>query len=255
MLRSLYIKNYALLDEVTVEFDEGLNIITGETGAGKSIIIDALSMILGEKADPAMIRKGSNKALVEGYFDITKNEEVKRYLQEIEAETTAGGLILRREIYEDKRSRAFLNDSPVAHPFIKKLGDLLVDLHGQHQHQSLLKVDQHLEFIDDFGGLRGLVERVRGGFNRLKELKAQLEEVKEKEKILTEKRELLEFQRKEIIQVNPKVGEEEELEKEEKILQNSERLYELTTGLFSMLYDNEGSVTERLSIAENQLDE
>jgi len=255
MLRSLYIKNYALLDEVTVEFDKGLNIITGETGAGKSIIIDALSMILGEKADPAMIRKGAHKALVEGYFDVTKNEEVKRYLQEIEAETPAGEIILRREIYEDKRSRIFLNDSPVAHPLIKKLGDLLVDLHGQHQHQSLLKVEQHLDFIDDFGGLKGLVEKVRDGFNRLKELKAQLEEIKEKEKILREKRELLEFQRKEIIQVNPRPGEEEELEKEEKILQNSEKLYELTTGLFSMLYDSEGSVTERLSIAENQLDE
>ena len=146
MIKSLYIKNFALIDELEVHFGDKLNILTGQTGAGKSIIIGALNMILGERADTDVIRYGTDKAIAEATLKISPNREIDQLLFENEIETN-DFLILRREIRETG-SRAFINDNPVNIRILKMLGDLLVDLHGQHDHQFLLKEENHRGLID-----------------------------------------------------------------------------------------------------------
>lgn len=133
MIKSLFIKNFALIDELEVQFGEGLNILTGQTGAGKSIIIGALNMILGERADTDVIRHGTDKAIAEATIKMFESDEITGLLQENEIEEQEY-LILRREIRQTG-SRAFINDTPVNIGILKSVGDLLVDLHGQHDHQ------------------------------------------------------------------------------------------------------------------------
>ena len=157
MLKSLTIRNYALIESVEIEFGSGLNILTGETGAGKSIIIDALSLILGDRASSDVVRKGADKAVVEGVFGIAENVTVKALLKQNEIELQED-FILRREVSIKGQSRCFVNDSPVPLTVLKEIGDHLVDLHGQHEHQSLLRPETHISLLDEFGGLDKLVD-------------------------------------------------------------------------------------------------
>jgi len=255
MLERLYIKNYALVDELTVTFHEKFNIITGETGAGKSILIDALSLLLGEKADVTVLRTGAEKAIVEGVFRLENAEELGARLREADIDLTDKELIVRREILATGRSRAFVNDTPVPNSLLEEIGDLMVDLHGQHEHQSLLKPQQHVDFLDAYGSLQALRAEVAEAYHRVMDLRTKLRELQEKEKSLRERRELFTFQLREINQVDPKEGEEEELLRQEKILQNSERLFQSTAALYQDLYEAEGSVAEKLSAAAKLLDE
>jgi DNA repair protein RecN (Recombination protein N) len=147
MLKSLTIRNYALIESVDIEFESGLNILTGETGAGKSIIIDALSLILGDRASSDIVRKGNEKAIVEGLFGMAENEKVKALLKYNEIELQED-LLLRREVSVKGQSRCFVNDSPVPLTLLKEIGDHLVDLHGQHEHQSLLRPETHIGLLD-----------------------------------------------------------------------------------------------------------
>lgn len=165
MLKTLTIKNYALIEELAVEPGRGLNIMTGETGAGKSIIIDALSLILGERADSDSVRKGADKTVVEGFLDVSENRRLKHLLAAHDIES-GDGLILRREVSVKGQSRCFINDSPATITLMKQVGDLLVDLHGQHEHQSLLRPETHIDMIDDFGALGGLVGEFRASYQR-----------------------------------------------------------------------------------------
>ena len=251
MLKKLYIKNFALIDELHINFNQGLNILTGETGAGKSIIIGAVGALLGEKIDKDFIRQGTPKAVVEGCFSVS--DQLIRNLKEMDIDFTNKELLLRREINKDTRSRTFANDSPISTSVLQEIGDLLVDLHGQHSHQSLLQVKRHIDFLDDYGVGNDLMEAVNQSYNSLFHLKKQLQELTEQEKQLKEKKELLEFQVKEIEKVDPKAGEEEELENQEKLLKNSERIHQLSEQLSELLYEGENSVYEKIAEAENQL--
>ncbi len=253
MLKKLYIKNYALIDELNVAFRPGLNILTGETGAGKSIIIGALSLLLGEKAKIDVIRQGASVAVVEGIFDVPPSLKSESVNDQIRID--GNELLLRREVHDSGRSRAFSNDSPISNALLSKIGDLLVDLHGQHAHQTLLKIDRHLDYLDNFGVDAGLRDRVKESFKRFRSLNTDLEALKQKEALLREKRELLEFQVREIAKAGPKEGEEGELELEERILRNTERLFQASNQLTNLLYDGEGSVSEKLSVAETALGE
>ena len=156
MLTSLQIRNYALIEELHVPFSSGLVIITGETGAGKSIIVDALGLVLGERASTEAVRSGADKAIVEAVFDCTGNARVIELLQSNELDI-ADELIVRREVSAKGQSRCFINDSPVTLALLKQAGELLVDLHGQHEHQSLLRVDTHCGMVDDFGDRKSVV--------------------------------------------------------------------------------------------------
>jgi DNA repair protein RecN (Recombination protein N) len=192
MLRSLYVRNYALIEEIEVEFESGLNIITGETGAGKSILIDALGLILGERASSEVVRKGADKTVVEGVFYVGGNKKIKKILEENDVEFS-DELILRREVSAKGQSRCFANDTPIPLSVMKEIGNHLVDLHGQHEHQSLLRVETHIELLDDFGGLIGMVEEFRKELNKLESYYKELDDLKHREGLLKEKRELYEF--------------------------------------------------------------
>lgn len=251
MLKTLYIKNFALIDELTIEFGSGLNIITGETGAGKSILIGALGMVLGERASVDVIRKGAEKAVIEAVIDVTNNKRVAALLKENEIDASDEA-ILRREI-SAKGTRCFINDTPATLSLLHSVSELCIDLHGQHEHQSLLKVESHIRLLDDAGGLGGLVEEYRSLFATLKQSKAQLEELRNKEKNLREKRAFYEFQIKEIDSVAPEPDEWDELQTEQKILENAERIFSATNTLHEILYANDDSVHNRLVEARNIL--
>jgi DNA repair protein RecN (Recombination protein N) len=254
MIKSLLIQDYALIEKIEVEFKSGLNIITGETGAGKSILIDAMSLLLGERASNDVIRKGAEKSIVEGIFELDKNKRVKTFLNENELEELPE-LIIRREISSKGSNRCFVNDSPVALNIIKDLGDLLVDLHGQHEHQSLLRKETHINFLDGFGNNEELLRTYKWLYTSLNKLLTELKEIKEKDSAYREKRDVLEFQMKEIDAVSPQFGEEEKLASELKILENSEKLLALTNKIYDGLYDSENSVQDSLSKIKNDLAE
>jgi DNA repair protein RecN (Recombination protein N) len=245
MLKTLSIKNYALIDEINVEFGPGLNILTGETGAGKSIIIGALSLLLGERAKSDIIRQDASSTIVEGLFDFAFSSEKLDTSERIPP--AEDGLLLRREIHRSGRNRIFANDSPISNSLLTNLGDMLVDLHGQHAHQTLLKIEQHLKYLDNFGVNPDLRKNVRDAFKQYHLLTEKLKAYCKKETDLRTKQELLEFQVKEIVQTNPVAGEDDALELEEKILSNSEKIFSVVSQINAWLYDEDGSVNERIS--------
>jgi len=254
MLKSLLVKDYALIGQINVEFGHGLNIITGETGAGKSILIDAMSLLLGERASTEVVRKGAQKSIVEGIFEVTGNKKVKKILEENEIDVLPE-LIMRREISLKGNNRCFLNDTPVTLNIIKDIGDLLVDLHGQHEHQSLLRTETHINFLDEFGTTEELLWRFRKDYILLSEATNKLKEIKEKENILKEKKDIYSFQIKEIDAVSPEEGEEGKINEELNILENSEKLSQLTSSIYDSLYDSENSVNDLLGKIKDEIKE
>lgn len=253
MLKSLSVKNYALIADAEIQFGKGLNILTGETGAGKSIILEALGTILGDRIDTSVLRDGAEKATIEGYFILESNTDLTAYLNERDVDSDDGQLFLRREIYRNGRTRAFVNDTPVQLSILQEVGDFLVDLHGQHEHQSLLKTQNHLKFLDEFGELEGELKEVEKAFKSLQTHLSELRELEQKQKTVQERKEYYLFQINEINKVNPLPGEEEDLLREEKIVQHSERLYNLTNELYRILYENENSAFDQLSRVQNGL--
>jgi|YelNatPaOPRAMG01_1025707.scaffolds.fasta_scaffold00008_109 DNA repair protein RecN (Recombination protein N) len=255
MLSKLRVQDFAVIDQVEVGFEPGLNIITGETGAGKSLLIDALGTVLGARSDTTVLRSGAEKAVVEAEFTLPPASPVRALLEEngLVHPEDPDFLVLRREIFASGRSRAFVNDSPVALPLLQEIGDLLVDLHGQHEHQSLLRPATHILYLDEFASLAARVAEFGLLYREHSRLTKELAELNERERVLQEKRELFEFQLKEIESVQPTVEEEAELIRTEKILSNSQRLYESTSLAYELLYEREGSVAELLDRAANEL--
>lgn len=254
MLKSLEVKDYALINHINVEFGKGLNIITGETGAGKSILIDAMSLLLGERASIEVVRKGAQKSFVEGIFNVEINKKVKSLLEENEIEFQPE-LIIRREISLKGSNRCFVNDSPVSLNIVKELGDLLVDLHGQHEHQSLLRTDTHIDFLDEFANNQKLLEDYKIVYKELNAKQSELRDLKSKEQSLKEKKEIYAFQLKEIDNVNPLTDEDELIINELNILENSEKLMELTDDVYNKLYDDENSVIDLLGEVKHKLNQ
>lgn len=253
MLKHLHIKNYALIDKIDIDFERGLNILTGETGAGKSILIGAIGLLLGERASSETIRQNADKAVVEAIFGVEKNQPLAELIEGNQIDWMEP-LIVRREVASGGQSRGFINDTPANVKTMKSLGELLVDLHGQHEHQSLLRVSMHAKLLDDFGGLSGIVADYKKCYNKLQTLFKELRELKEREQSLGERKDLLAFQIKEIDAIDPQPDEESSLETDLNILENAETLYEQTQQLYEMLYESEKSVSETLVVARNRLD-
>ncbi|MDG1753522.1 MAG: DNA repair protein RecN [Rhodothermales bacterium] len=251
MLQRLYIRNFALIEELEVEFDTGLNIVTGETGAGKSIIVGALKLILGDRASTDVVRQAGAKAVVEGMFDAASFPGLSELLRSHDIDEQPV-LILRREV-SAVQSRAFINDSPATVSVLKEVASQLVDLHGQHDHQSLLRTDTHLDLVDGFGGLEGLVRSCEHEYAVTREIVQRREETASRERELRQEKEFLAFQLEEIDAVAPLDGEEEELEAERRILENAERLFEATSVLFELLYNSESAISDLLVRARNEL--
>lgn len=253
MLRSLYVKDYALIEELEVTFDSGLNIITGETGAGKSILMGALSMILGDRASTDRLRGGSKKAIIEGVFDEADTAPIRTLLSDKEIDIEPLPRIILRRQLTDYGSRAFINDTPATLDVMRAVSAELIDLHGQHEHQSLLNVDTHLEMVDGFGGLSGLIDQYRERYQKVSNLVRERTELAERKRELSQQRELYEFQIEEIDAVDPQPGEEEELKAERRVLENAEHLYASTSRLYDMLYTDEHAVHDKIVVARNEL--
>ncbi|MFI5263736.1 MAG: DNA repair protein RecN, partial [Candidatus Kapaibacterium sp.] len=254
MLRSLYIMNYALIEEIKVDFDRGLSIITGETGAGKSILMDAISLLIGERASADLIRRGESKAIVEAEYDISSLPEIKKFLISHGVECEGNDLLIRREINQKGAARAFINDSPASISLLRELGAELLDLHGQHEHQSLLHPELHIDFLDEYAGLLNDRKNFQTIFEEFGDLKKTYDDLLRNKAQIGREREFLEFQLNEIKSVNPKSGEDEAIERELSILEHSEELRNLTGELHELLYDSDASVHLGLAKAKALLE-
>jgi len=242
MLRELRIKNLAIIDDLKVRFEEGLNVLTGETGAGKSIIVDSLSLALGSRAQSDLIRSGEKEAVVQAYFEVKEGKELPDLGIDI-----SDGLIIRRSLFATGKSRAYINDTMVSLQRLSEAGKLLVDIHGQHEHQSLLSVDKHRLLLDSYGKLQGDSGKVESLYREVQELKREGVDLRQKMNERAHKLDLLRFQIHEIDATALKAGEKEELIEEKIILSNLNRLNELTETAYSVLYGSEGSCVEKLS--------
>ena len=254
MLKKLTVKDYALIDSLEVEFSPGLNILTGETGAGKSILIGALGLVLGERADSDSVRSGAKAAMVEAEFHLTDLGAVKTIFGELDIDWS-DELLIRREVSPAGKSRAFVNDSPVTLANLKRIGDAVLDMHGQHEHQSLLYEERHLDYLDGFAKTRP--ERTAAGelFHQYQKIRSELEALRNKEQLTREKLDLYNFQIKEIGSASLAEGEEEGLESEKTILENSEKLFSLASAGYQLLYQQDGSITEQFSALERSVEE
>lgn len=240
MLDILHIKNFALIDDLVIPWRSGLNVLTGETGAGKSIIIDAMSLLLGERAATNLIRGGAGAAEIEAVFDVSRCEPVKELLDSMEIDSSRDELLLRRIISSKGRtSRCFLNETVVTLSMLSKVGDLLVDMHGQHEHQSLIRQERHLVFLDDFAGLGADTAIVRQAAHEIKERVAALEDLVAREasrnQHMAELRDELEL----LDKAELKEGEEEELQSRRDLIANSEKVYRLASEAYDMLFAGE----------------
>jgi DNA repair protein RecN (Recombination protein N) len=248
MLNTLYVRDFALIDELSVSFAAGLTIITGETGAGKSILIGALNMVLGERASADLVRSGASKAVIEASFSETRYDAVARLLEEAGIEC-GQELILRREIAAGGQSRCFINDTPCPLSLLRQVGRELVDLHGQHDHQLLLHPETHAGMLDSFGRLQVESAGYRSLLQRCRELQRALATLSEKAATLRDKRDFIEYQFRELESAGLEDGEEAALEEEINLLENAETLFSLGGELGETLYDADRSAYVSLSSA------
>ncbi len=242
MLKELRIKNFAIIDDLKVRFEERLNVLTGETGAGKSIIVDALSLALGSRAQSDLIRTGEKEAVVQAYFEVGADEKFIDLGIDV-----SDGLILRRYISSAGKSRSYINDVMVNLQTLAELGKSLLDIHGQHEHQSLMSVEKHGILLDLYGKLYTDRENVKSLYEEVQVLKREKTELTQKVKDRAHRVDLLKFQINEIDTASLKPGEKEVLIEERRILTNLNKLKELIETSYALLYGTEGSCIERLS--------
>jgi len=255
MLRELRIKNLAIIDDVTAEFGEGLNVLTGETGAGKSIIIGALCLALGERASGELIRSGEKEAVIEAFFDIPQKPSSRpalRILQDMGIDIEEG-LIMKRIISAQGKSRAYINSSMVNLQTLSDASRSIIDVHGQYEHQSLLLTDNQLEVLDSYCGFIPERQEFTSIYESHAALKQQIAELTQKEKERAQRLDILRFQINEIESADLKIGEEETLAEEVKILGNAGRLAELAAQAYESLYSSELACISNLSNILNSL--
>lgn len=224
MIRSLHIENYVLIDSLDVEFPEGLIIITGQTGAGKSILLGALSLLLGAKADPSHISSGADSCVVEAVFDVDDNEDVKEMLDGNDIEWDRGHLIVRRVLNRSGRSRSFVNDSPVQASLLSQLSPRLVDIHSQHQSLLLSDRKYQLSLIDAYAGLSELVGKCRTQWSEIRGLEEEIASLRQRLLRANEDVEYNAVKLKRLTDAALREGELEELEEEQKMLSNAEEI-------------------------------
>ncbi len=261
MLEKLTIKNYLLLKNIEIDLSNGFNIITGETGAGKSILINALNLLLGGRADYSIISKNKDKMIIEGIVSISKENKsaIGKILKEHEIESIGDNLIIRRELYLKAYSRCFINDTPVGTNELKELGEIIIDIHSQNEHQSLLKKEVHIELVDSYlmkkegKKFEDKLNSYKQGYEQLLIKQSEFDEINKKKSDLDSKRSFIDFQLKEIHETDPQAGEDDELENELKTGENIEGIRESLTLAYANLYDDSGSVLERIKIVEKEL--
>jgi len=256
MLLELRIKNFAIIDELTLTFSKGVNILTGETGAGKSIILNAVQLLLGDKASEELIRSSEEEASVEALFDISGNREVKGRIQEKGQKLSGAGeedsLLIRRVISRSGRGRAFLHGNLATLGILSEVGEDLLSIYGQHEHQSLQRVDTHIDILDEFGELMELRKQFQDLFQRFASLSQEMEKIRGEKERREKERELMTFQSKEIEKAEIRIGEEEALKEEKRILVHAKKLMDFANASEEVLYSNEGSAIERIQSVLHQ---
>lgn len=247
MLIELRIKDYAVIHDLTLELGSGLSVLSGETGAGKSIIVGALSLLLGERAASDTVRTGAERAMVEAVFDVATYPKLGVQLDDLGIEAEDGLLILRREVAAVGRNRAWINESPTTARTVGELGRSLVDLHGQHEHQTLLRKDTQRHILDAFGEAEEDASAVEEAYEELGGLEAKLRELQDHRRELASRVDFLRFQMRELEEADVQSGEEEALTEESGRLENSEELLGETTRIHDELYSAEGALTDKVS--------
>ena len=258
MLKELNIKNFAIIDQLRVEFTAGLNVFTGETGAGKSIVVDALNLALGERASADLIRTGCQEAIVEAAFELNgqATKEVRDLLGEQGIEMEAGeDLIIRRVLAASGKNKVYINGSLANLATLSALGATLADIHGQHEHQSLLSLERQMEMLDSFGNLDALRETLFQAYRRLQDIRKELTELEAGERDRAQREDMLRYQKNEIEASQLKPGEDGALASEQKLLANSEKIAGLSRAADEALYSSDHAALSELKKAVTNLRE
>jgi DNA repair protein RecN (Recombination protein N) len=256
MLRELRIQNFAIIDRLEIQFQEQLNVLTGETGSGKSIVVDAVDLLLGGRAASEQVRTGCDEAVLEAAFQISDDGPIARRLRDMDLAVEAGGdLLIRRSLSRAGRSRAQINGRLVTLTQLQQVGDLLVDIHGQHEHQSLLRPDHQLFLLDAFAKLIPLREEYRRRHLAYETIRAELAEMSDRERDRAQREELLRFQSREIESAQLVPDEDAHLERERHILSNAGRLAVLAEDSYQRLYDSDGAILGQLAGVESLIGE
>ena len=222
MLKFLSVENFALIDRLEVEFSQGLNLITGETGSGKSILVDAVGLLVGGRASLEMVRQGFDQARVEGMFELSREHPARVFLADAEIPLEDGELIIRRNISRSGSNKVFINGvlSPLA--TLSQLGTFLADIHGQHEQQLLLRSSVQLQFLDAFSAHKPLTEQVRESFHLLQGVRSELERLQASEQERLQRLDTLHFQVADIDKLQLRAGLDVELEAEKGLLASAE---------------------------------
>ncbi len=250
MLQELRIRNFAIIDELTLTFAKGLNILTGETGAGKSIILNAVHLLLGDKATEELVRSSEEEATIEALFDISGNLELKERMREKAQKLLGRGeeddLLIRRVISRSGRGKVFVNGNLATLGMLSEIGENLLSICGQHEHQSLQRVETHIGILDEFGGMVGLREEFQNVYQKFLSLSEEFKRIHEEKDRRTKESDLMAFQSKEIEASGPQIGEEEVLKEERMILTHAQKLMAFAKTSEEILYGGEGAAIERI---------
>ena len=254
MLTSLQVRDFAIVDEIDIEFDAGMTVLTGETGAGKSILIDALALVLGERGSAQVVRSGAKRAEFAAEFDIASLPDVRALLEE-QALDLDDDCVLRRVINADGRSRAFINGNAVPVSQLKKIGELLIDIHGQHFHQSLVRREVQRDLLDHFAGLMDKRAETTLAFKSWQQIAERLHELLNADADRASRTDLLTFQLQELDSLDLADGEATELAGERQKLANSGRLVEGISEALAALYDDDrGNANSLIADAARSLE-
>lgn len=243
MLRELRIKNFTIIADLSIVFQTGLNVLSGETGAGKSIIVDAIGLLLGDKASQGMVKTGKKEAYIEAYFD----DADTGLLNDLSIDNNDDCIILRRTVSSQGKSRAYANDTPVSIQTLSDIGRRLIDIHGQNLHQGLLKKESHLQFLDAMGALIGEAGALKSDYDELVALRSEVAGMRERIRERGQRIDFLRFQVNEIVSAALQPGEKQLIEEERSILLNLSRLKDSSETAYMLLYESEGSCLEQLS--------
>ena len=255
MLVELVIENYAVVDHLRVRFHSGLNLLTGETGSGKSIVVDAVGLLLGARASGDSVRTSEERARVAGIFDVQEQPTLRTLLEPAGIEIEEGELIIEREILAGGKSRAYVGSRPVAASLLRDLAPFLADIHGQHDQQLLFRPEAQREMLDVFGGHHEIADRVAGIHGRWRAAALELDELERGEQEKLRLLDLWSFQRKEIESAALSAGEDTTLYNERRILQNVQRLQESAEAAYAAVYDSPESAASLTRVAAKRVEE
>ena len=255
MLLLLVVENYAVVERLRIRFHPGLNLLTGETGSGKSLVVDALGLLLGGRASADMIRTGEPQARVAGIFDVRENAALRAILEPVGLETEEGELLIEREILASGKSRAFAGSRPVTVALLRELAPFLADIHGQHEQQLLFSADAQRDLLDGFAGNAELAEQAAEAFRGWRAASAGLEQLESSEQEKLRALDLWTFQRREIESASVQPEEDAALDRERRVLQNVQRLEEAAATAYAALYDSPQSALALARQAARRLDE